>query len=112
MLVTGLEGMSCEERVRTHELSRLEERKLRGDLIAFCNSLRRGNGEESGSLFSLVNCNRARGNGAKLHQWMCRQDIRKNFCTVRVVKCWNRLPSEVIDAQCLLVIKETFREYS
>jgi len=112
MLVTGLEDMSCEERVRTHELSRLEERKLRGDLIAFCNSLRRGNGEGSGSLFPLVNCNRSYGNGTKLLQCMCRQVIRKKFFTVRVVKCCNWLSSNVIDAQCLLLIKETFGEYS
>ncbi|KFO92699.1 hypothetical protein N320_06255, partial [Buceros rhinoceros silvestris] len=44
-------------------------------------------------------------NGFKLKEGRFRLDIKKKFFPTRVVKHWNRLPGEVIDAPSL----ETFK---
>lgn len=62
----GLEGMSCEKRLRTLGLSTLQKKGLRGDLIALCKFLRRGSGKGGAELFSLVSSDRMHGNGSKL----------------------------------------------
>ena len=95
--------MSCEEQLSTLGLSGLERRRLRGDLMALCSFRRRGSGEGGAELFSLGSSDRTPGNGSKLRQGRFRQDMREHFFTERVVKHWNRLPREVVDAPSLSV---------
>ena len=56
-------------------------------------------------LFTRACSNRTRGNGFKLKEGRFRLNIGKKFFTLKVVRHWNRLPREAVDAPSLQVLK-------
>ena len=104
-MMRGMEHLSCEERVRELGLLSLEQRRLWGDLIAAFQSLKGTYKKDSDTLFSRACCDRTRGKGFKIKEGRFRLDKRKKFFTMRVVKHWNILPGEVVDAPSLEIFK-------
>ena len=70
----------------------LKKRRLRGDLIAAFQYLKRAYKKDGERLFAESDNDRTRGNSFKQKEGRFRLQVRRKFFTQRVVKHWNRLP--------------------
>ncbi|KAK4815907.1 LOW QUALITY PROTEIN: hypothetical protein QYF61_010147 [Mycteria americana] len=98
-------GTLSSQRLRELELFSLEERRLWGDLIVAFQHIKGVSKKDGERLFTRACSDRTRGNSFKLKEGRFRLDIREKFFTMRVVRHWNRLPREAVDALSLEVLK-------
>ena len=105
-MIQGMEHISYEDRLKVLGLFSLEKRRHQGNLRAAFRYLKRSYRKEGDRLFSRVCGDRTRGNGFKLKEGRFRLDIGNNYFTVRVVRHWNWLLREVVNALSL----ETFKK--
>ncbi|KAK4822095.1 hypothetical protein QYF61_009795 [Mycteria americana] len=104
-MIRGMEHLSYEERLRDLGLFSLEKKRLWGDLIVVFQYLKGAYKKDGGRRFSRACSDRTGGNGLKVKEGRFRLDTRKKRFTMRVVKHWNTLLREVVDAPSL----ETFK---
>ena len=97
-MIRGLEHLLFKDRHGELDLFSLEKRRLWGDLIGAYK-------QEGSQLFERVDISRKRGSDFKLKEGRLRLDIRGKFFTKIVVRCWNRLPRELVDAPSLELLK-------
>jgi len=104
-MIRGLEHLCYEDRLRELGLFSLEKRRLRRDLLAAFQYLKEAYRKDGENIFTRACCDRTRNNAFKVREGRFTLDIRKKFFTVGVVKHWNGLPREVVEASPL----ETFK---
>ena len=104
--IRGLEHLLYEGRLKELGLLSLEKRRLQGDLIEIFQYLNIVYKHERNQLFTRVYSDRTKENDFKLKEKRFRLDVRGNFFTETLVRCWYRLPREVIDVPSLEVFKD------
>ena len=104
-MMQGLEHLSYEGKLRALVVFILEKRRLQGSLIAAFQYPKGAYKKAEGGLLTRISSDRSRTNCFKLKEGRFRLDMRKKFFTMRVVRHWNKLPREVVDAPLLEVFK-------
>ena len=104
-MIRGLEHLSYEDRLRELGLFSPEKRRLHGHLTAAFQYLKGAYKKAGEGLFTRACSDRTRGNGFKLKEGRFRIDVRQMFFTMGMVRHWNRLPREFVDAPPLEVFK-------
>jgi ribonuclease P/MRP protein subunit RPP40 len=94
-LVVGMKGMSYEERLKFLDMTTLETRRIRGDLIELFKILK-GIEDVKEEQFFTREKRCTRGHELKLIKPSCCLDYRKYAFSNRVINMWNNLPSDVI----------------
>ncbi|KFQ05564.1 hypothetical protein N329_04316, partial [Haliaeetus albicilla] len=100
--IRGLEHLPYEDRLRELGLFSLKKGRLSGDFIVAFQGPYRKDGE---GLFNRECSDNTRGKCCKLKEGRFRLDVRRKFFAVRVVRHWNKLPREAVDAPSLEVFK-------
>jgi len=85
----------------------LEKRRLWGDLIAAFQYLKGVYKKDEKGHFTRVCRDRTRGDGCKLKEGRFGLDIRKKFFTMSMIRHWNWLPREALEAPSLRVFKDS-----
>lgn len=93
--------LSYKERLTEFELFSVEMRRFGSDLVAAFQYLKGTYMKDEARLFITTCSNRTRWNLFKLEENRSRLVNRRKIFTVRVMKHWNRLPTEAMDTPLL-----------
>ncbi|KAF4798722.1 hypothetical protein TURU_061853 [Turdus rufiventris] len=104
-MIREMEHLSCEERLRELGLFSLEKRRFQDDMAVVFQYLKGIYKKDGEGLFTRLESDRRRGNGFKLREGWFGLDIRKIFFPANMVKHWNKLSREVMDAPSLELFK-------
>lgn len=114
-LVRGFQKLSYQDRLKRLDLTTLEERRKRGDLIEVYKLLHRKENIGYEQFFKLAKAETSRydlrGHSMKLFHNRTRLDTRKFYFSQRVVSPWNNLPQHVVDAPSVNRFKNVYDRF-
>ena len=109
-MIPGLASMSYEERLERLNLTALEERRHRGDMIEVYKILS-GIDKIQDNFLELDANRRTRGHMLKLKKLRHRTQKRTMFFTARIVNKWNELPDWVVQAKTVSSFKNQYDKF-
>ena len=109
-MIPSLRDLPYEERLLRLDLMSLEQRRIRGDLIAM---FRLTEGLEKLDREDLIvrDERTTRGHGKKLKKGVCRRDIKKHSFPYRTIEVWNALDREIVEATTIQNFKNKLDKF-
>ena len=104
-LVPELRGMSYEERLMELNLSTLEYRRRRYDIIQVFKIIHKIDDIDMSKFFTFTDNSQLRGHNLKLNKPRVNKSIRLNSFAMRTIPVWNNLPSEIVNSKTVLEFK-------
>jgi hypothetical protein len=101
----GFENLTYSQRLFKANLTSLELRRLRADLVLCFSIVHRLVSIDVADLFEFVTTDCTRGHKFKLRAFKPRIDTRKHFFGYRIVSVWKDLPEWCVDATSLKMFK-------
>lgn len=109
-MMVDLKGLTYEKRLSTLNLTTLETRRLRGDMIETFKILK-GFEHIEGSKFFRLSDTSLRGHSFKLYKPRCHLNIRKFAFSCRVIDEWNMLDQHLIDSDSINTFKNNLDKH-
>jgi len=109
-MVQECKGLDYEKRLKIVNLTTLETRRQRADLLEVYKIIKGLEAVNVDALFKFGGDN-TRGHPFKLFKKRFRRDIGKHVFSNRVVEVWNRLPLQVIMAEDINTFKTLLEKY-
>ena len=114
-LVSGIGSLTYEERLKLCDLTSLEERRVRGDMILCFKILNDFVDYGNRNFFSLAKDRHSIDTRSAAEGLLVSQkttlEIRRNFFSSRVVNAWNALPVEIRTASSVNSFKNSYDLY-
>ena len=104
-MVEGLKGLSYKERLKRLNLTTLETRRIRADLIEVYKIFHGLEGLKVEDFFEVVQDSNTRGHKFKIYKRAFRTNFGKFSFGNRVTSDWNLLPAETVMAENILKFK-------
>jgi ribonuclease P/MRP protein subunit RPP40 len=109
-LVVGMKEMSYEERLKFLDMTTLETRRARGDLIEVF-KIMKGLEDVNKEKFFTMDKRCTKGHELKIFKPNCRLDCRKYAFSHRIINMWNSLPSNIIACNTVYSFKRKIDAY-
>ena len=110
-MIKNCKNLSYEDRLRKTELTTLEDRRTRGDLIEAFKMMKGFSKVKFSDYFDIATCSRTRRHRYKLIKLRSKSNVRQNYFSQRIVNTWNNLPEEVLAAESVNSFKNLYDKY-